>query len=149
MGFGACASAPELYYRHELADQILKPRPGYAGLTNRACAKFDDDGVCQDWQVEAHSLDDANFRQTVNTLGMVCNIGGRRFKVCLDKPGFCRIWYTDCGLFCRKKRHEEYIPASNEQLILASKTRCMDPRKYPFETWGGGSWGVAGTGGAK
>lgn len=134
--FGACASEPVLIYRHELADQILKPREGYKGLTNRACTSYKD-GKCSSYVVEDRLLEDAQFRETVNKLGFICNVGGRRFKVCQDKPGLCRIWFTDCGLFCRKKRHEEYVPASNYRFLLDAKTRCFAKDKYPFD----GSWG--------
>jgi hypothetical protein len=71
-----------------------------------------------------------------NDLSFVCNLAGRRFKVCLDKPGFCRRWgEKDCdlGIFCKTRQREEYIPAEPMELHLAGNTRCFNKERYPFD----------------
>jgi len=112
--------------------QILKPRAGHKGLTNRACLAWNDENECLKYEIQEYLLEDAEFRETVNSFDFICSIGGRRFKVCKDKPGFCRITYTDCGIFCRRKRHEEYIPAEKYDFLLAANTRCMNKEEYPL-----------------
>lgn len=141
----SCVTAPtELIYRHELADQILKPRPGYKGLTNRACTNYDEKANCVKFEVQDHDLADEQFRKTLNALGFICNVAGKRYKICEDQPGLCRIWFTDCGIFCKRRRHEEVIPSSNYQFLLDAKTRCFKKDLYPFTgSWGDASWGSA------
>ena len=133
-----CAG-PKIYTAHPLVDQILKPRTGVEGnLTNRTCSKYDGDRCAQE-NIQAYNLSDPVFRKTVNDLKFLCNIGGRRFKVCLDKPGFCRFSSDTykCGFLhlfkCSGELEEEYLPAEPYQFLLDAKVRCFNKETYPFE----------------
>jgi hypothetical protein len=116
--------------RHPLSEQILKPRVGFKGLTNRACEVFDKArGECLEYKIEERLLEDAEFRNTANMLGFICLIGGRRFKICEDKPGFCRHTYKrNCflGICGKRDKLEEYIPVERYQFLLDANTRCFD-----------------------
>jgi hypothetical protein len=127
----SCAG-PVIYPQHELSRQILSPRPGHTGLVNRACAARDSER-CTRWLTSEYSLEDPVFRDTANRLNFVCNVGGKRYRICRDKPGLCRIWFTDCGLFCSKKRHEEYLPASGYQFLLDANTVCFNETEYDLQ----------------
>ena len=134
---GSGCSEAQIYQQNPLSDQILKPRPGHEGkLTNRACLKFDDD-KCVDEKIAEYDLKDAEFRDRVNKMNFICNLGGRRFKICKDKPGFCRFYrQKKCFLgICvdDKKLTEEYIPVEPYSFILDAKTRCFQKDLYPFE----------------
>lgn len=113
-------------------DQILRPRPGYTGLTNRACESWYDDNECKKYVVKEYLLTDAEFRNTANKIGVICKVGGRRFKVCLDKPGFCRHTYTRDWFLAPKKKREEYIPMDPVKFHLDAGTRCFSEDRYDF-----------------
>lgn len=98
--------------QHELSDQILKPRRGYDGkLTNRACLEYDGK-ECKKDNVISYDLSDSKFRETANKLDFICNIGGKRFKICMDQAAFCRKsttqlceWWDLMKLFCKEEVH--------------------------------------------
>lgn len=133
----ACAGVPDFVPRHVFIDQILTPRRGMVGLTNRACSGADEKGACKGFDIVEYKLDDEQTRKDFNTLGFICNIGGRRFKVCMDKPGFCRISYKKkctLGIVCHTKLLEEYLPVADYEFLLKAKTRCFQKDTYPFDT---------------
>ena len=125
----------KVYSEHPLVEKILRPRHGFRGLTNRICHKYDGE-ICQTEQIREYLLEDEEFRSNINKLEFICNIGGRRFKVCLDQPGFCRI-QTKCKKFfgmkvnCKTKV-TEYIPASNYDFLLSADTKCFNKRLYSW-----------------
>lgn len=143
-GVAGCAATPKLYPTHPLTDQIIKARAGYPmALTNRACLPKADPKApdsspgCPLEQITAYPLDDVKFRETANKLNFICNLGGKRFKICLDKPGFCRFSYTQkCafnipGFLCQPaERLEEYSPAGDLEFLLAANARCAAADKY-------------------
>lgn len=126
-----CATPP--VPQHALVDQILSARKGFDGkLTNSHCV----DAACKDLQISAYDLSDSAFRETVNKLDFICNIAGHRWKVCLDKPGFCRLhhecaWWDLGQLFCKEKW--DFIPVEPYQYLIDSRTRCFSKKKYPFD----------------
>lgn len=130
----SCSTTPTP--QHELNDQILKVRKGFEGsLTNRACLEYDGK-KCKKDNITVYSLEDQKFRDTVNRLDFICNIGGKRFKVCIDKPGFCRkssvcAWWDLAKLFCEPAW--EYIPVSDFQFLIDSRARCFNKNKYSFD----------------
>lgn len=125
-----CSSGTISYPRHELLDQILRPRPGHEGkLTNTS---LDATGAVH---TDEYDINDEPTRAKLNTLNFVCNIGGRHFKVCKDKAGFCRFSTTkSCFLFfCKDSdKQEEFIPVYGYQFLLDAKTRCFNKETYPF-----------------
>lgn len=145
MGLGAvaCATAPLLYPAHPLSDQIIKVRAGHEGfLTNRTCGAYIPGEVapekaCSDERITRYPLNSPEFRATVNKLNFLCNIGGRRFKICVDKPGFCRFSTgpKKCsgflGLFCKEgERLEEYLPVEQYRFLLDANAKCANKDKY-------------------
>lgn len=141
LGIVACATVPTIYPEHPLVDEILKVRKGHEGLlTNRTCALKTDPNAadsspgCQVEHIKDYALSDPEFRQTVNRLNFICNVGGKRYKICLDKPGFCRFSYTqDCflGFICKPaERLEEYLPVEKYGFLLDANVRCAKKEKY-------------------
>jgi hypothetical protein len=134
--WGACTSVPETYPRHPLSEQILKPRKGYRGLTNRVCLLTDEQGRCTQPEVLDYSLDDENFRLTAEKLNFVCYVAGKRYRICKDKPGLCRVSYKEkcfIGICRRGDRVEEYLPASQYQFLLDANTECANEDAYNLQ----------------
>jgi hypothetical protein len=132
--FLACAAA-QVYPQNPLFYQILKPRKGFDGkLTNRACLEYKGQ-TCKNEQIVSYDLADKGFRDRANGLKFVCNVAGKRFKLCLDKPGLCRMTsHQDCFLFiCGDKTWtEEFLAASDYQFLLDSDVQCFNEDVYPF-----------------
>lgn len=122
--------------RHALSEQILKPRVGFRGLTNRACDLLDKDQKCkpENRTIKEYLFEDEDFRKTANSLSFVCKVAGKRYKICIDKPGLCRISYIKRGSFLKswKEKKEEYIPALRYQFLLDAGTVCFSENKYDF-----------------
>ncbi len=131
-----CVS-PRVYMPHNLTEKILKPRKGFDGkLTNRYCKKYDGQ-KCSDAVIDTFDINDQKFRLKINKLNFICNISGKRFKICKDKPGFCRFYgqKKDCFLFfCKEKPLlQEYLPIKNNyQFLIDANARCFNRTKYPF-----------------
>lgn len=132
----SCATAPTLYPAHPLVDQIIKVREGHDGnLTNRACLAYSGETCTQD-KITLYPLASAEFRETANKLDFLCNIGGRRFKICQDKPGFCRISRgpkkCTLGIFCKEGDpvEIEYLPVEQYRFLLDANARCASKDKY-------------------
>lgn len=129
-----CATSPEIYLRHQLAQQILKPRVGHNGLTNRVCLEYEGP-LCKKPEIQEYSFSDENFRTSVNAMGFICKVASRRFKICLDKPGLCRITYKHSGfLGLGRTKLEEYIPSSNYQFLIDANTKCFQKNEYDFDS---------------
>lgn len=77
-------------YHRPLQDQHLIPRPGYEGhLTNRVCLKWYGD-KCEQESIKKYDLKDKKVRDTLIRLNFACWAAEKRYRVCSDKPGFCR-----------------------------------------------------------
>lgn len=129
----ASSCASNVVLRHQLYEQILRPRVGHKGLTNRACDR-QKDGKCLEITVKEYLFEDPAFRQTANELEFICKVGGKRYKICQDKPGLCRITYEkNCNLFgCKSTRLESYLPGSRYQFLLDAKTVCFSRKSYDW-----------------
>lgn len=126
--------APQIYSPHPLVEQILRPRTGFEGsLTNRTCKKYDG-SKCLGEEIQVYPLNDQAFRESVNKFNFICSIGGRRFKICRDKPGFCRFTYKQScflGVFCKPgEKLEEYTPVEQYRFLLDADTRCANKEIY-------------------
>lgn len=122
-----------------LESQRLVVRQEFVGrLTNHVCKVYDGlTNECKEWSMRTYSLEDAEFRRQMNDFVITCEIGGRRFKVCLDKPGYCRHervcldrgrrWYWPFNVVCKdSKINETYIDAKLEhEYLLNAGTECM------------------------
>lgn len=127
-----CKTTPENHYQHVLSEQILKPRKGFEGfLTNRACLKYEK-GDCLNESIVKYDLSDSEFRRAVNEFNFICKIGGKRYKICLDKAGFCRFeGHKKCWLFfCKTEMKEIYVPVAQYEFLIQAKTRCYSYKKY-------------------
>lgn len=125
--------------KNPLIDQIIKPRVGFDGhLTNRSCLEYDGSN-CVKEDISTYDLVDPVIRENLNKLSFICTIAGHRYKVCLDKPGFCRktvdrvcAKWDLLKLFCKHPESWEYIPVENYQYLIDSKTRCFNKENYNF-----------------
>jgi hypothetical protein len=124
-----CATVQPLYPRGALVKQILRPWTGYHGLTNRACTLIDQKGDCAHWSVIDYVLEDAQTRASLSQLVFICNVAGKRYKVCPDKPGLCRR-HCDGFLFCQTK--EDFLPIANYQFLIDADTKCGAQASYNF-----------------
>ncbi len=129
---GGCAG-PSVYPRHPFSDQILVPRAGHTGLTNGACPLAVPN--CPKVEVVEYKFEDAGFRDLANRLNFICRIGGKRYKICKDKPGLCRITYKK-KLFAKDERIEEYLPMPEQYpFLLAGNAVCFNEDKYNLQGW--------------
>ena len=125
----SCRATIPIYSHNALIDQILKVRAAYPGmLTNSACLEYKN-GKCVSLDIIQYSLNDPEMRYKLIDLGFKCQVGGKRFRICRDRPGFCRwenkclshpwYWPWVCSAY-----EETYVPASNHQFLIDSKTYC-------------------------
>lgn len=128
-----CQTSPILK-RSEVIDQILRPRPGFAPhLTNQIIK----DGKPE---VVTYDLSSQETRTLLNELKFICKLSGRRFYVCLDKPGICRNTFEtkDRGWFRSKKtikRVEFKDIATEYELFLAAKLVCFSQESYQWDAF--------------
>ncbi len=131
----SCAG-PSIYTPNALVDMILKPRPGHEGkLTNRSCFEYEGE-KCLREQVTEFEINDMALHERLNSLGFICNIAGKRYKLCKDKTGFCRFKSEKkcfLGICRRTEKQEEYLPEKPYQYLLDAKARCFNYQTYPFE----------------
>jgi hypothetical protein len=111
--------------------------PGHDGkLVNHDCTKYKGD-TCQEKSIKEYDLADPVERATMNSLHVVCRIAGEHYKICKDKPGFCRFTYKkNCvlGIFCQADtKTENYIPVIPYQFILDSGVVCASQDHYSWD----------------
>jgi len=128
----SCVTTPPAM-RHALVDQILRPRVGHKSLTNSACDEVTKSGKCTLRQVIEYDLNDEALRKKLNDLRFICSVGGKRYKICMDKPGLCRHDRYKKWFLGRTWVKEEYIPIEDYQMLLDGNTRCFSRERYPFE----------------
>ena len=94
----------EVHEQHRpLEKQRLVPRPGYEGyLTNRICLKWYG-SKCEKESIKKYSLKDRKVRENFIELQFACHVGGKRYRICPDKAGFCRKEkHSECAKWGRK-----------------------------------------------
>lgn len=120
-----------------LVGQRLIPRPGYTGLTNQVCLEFYGPD-CIKKSIREYKLEDPKVRDAFNEFKFACHIGGKRYRICKDQPGFCRTEsHSVCErwgkkLFSRRKvcrrwgteEKKMYKPISDYQFLLDGATEC-------------------------
>lgn len=123
---------PEKYHA-QLAQQRLAPRPGHEGyLTHRICKQSKFWGGCEIYDIKTYDINDPEVRVMMNDFRIACRIGGKRFRISLDKPGFVRREHGKCKdkkLFsnkCKKwEYNEDFIPIENYDYLIEASTECM------------------------
>ena len=122
----------KVYPHNVLSKQILRMRAGYDfKLTNRTCLKYKND-KCTHESIQEYDLRSESVRETFNKLNFICKIADKRFKICKDKPGFCRK-----TLVCIKKKWFRcvrykilYQPAADLTYLIEANTRCYNKYEY-------------------
>ncbi len=78
-------------------------------------------------EVVAYSLADVNFRKRMNKFKISCKMAKERWRVCLDRPGYCRrdkcLKRTRFRKKCTKWG-ERYIPATEHQFLVDGGMYC-------------------------
>lgn len=115
-----------IFPRNPLSDQVLRVRTAYPGkLTNMQCSEYKHN-ECVKPNIIAYDMSDEKQRAQLIDFNFKCKIAGKRFRICRDRPGFCR-WTLECEkhmLFWCKKYKEIYIPASEHAYLMQAKTVC-------------------------
>lgn len=120
-------------YKHtDLVNQIVRFRPGYAGLTHRICSKKKWNGDCENWDIIEYSIRGQAGRMRFVELGFICIVGGRRFKIDPDWPQLARYGVKDNGWFQPKTREiVETMDYKDVQKLVDAGTYCYSERTYP------------------
>jgi len=124
-----------------MAEQILTMRPGFDGLTNRACVQYDDKNACLKYETKEYKLQDAETRARLVDFGFSCLIAKKVYRVCGERAGYCRTSCTykrDCFLgICGKKKRDkcevEFIDANRVDYLRESGLVCASENVYPDE----------------
>lgn len=127
----------QIYPQHPLAQEILSPRPGHEGkLTNQSCLKYEGEN-CTSWSVKDYDLSIQATRDELNNLGFICKIVGKRYKVCKDSIGFCRMTYQqNCflGFMCGDASETiGKFPMTPYQNVLDANVKCFNEQYYDWE----------------
>lgn len=122
----ACSSTIE----HSTLDkQRLAPRSSHRpNLTNKICKK-EKFKKCSEWSILTYDMKNEVVRKQLNQLGFACNLSKKRWRVCSDRPGFCRR-ETICTKYkrkkCKKKETKEtYINLDSYDFLVNSGFDCM------------------------
>lgn len=120
--------ATPIFEKNNLANQILRVRVDYPeSLTNSTCYEYKS-GMCIKFNVDQYDLNDQKIREKLNSFNFKCAIAGKRYRICKDKPGYCR-WIEECKKHsfmwwgCREWE-EEYIPAKDHKYLIDAGVRC-------------------------
>ena len=123
----------------ELLYERLIPRRGYDGfLTNQICKEFDSNGKCiGEISLRKYSIEDQAVRSQLNKFKFACSIGGKRYRICETKAGFCRqesgcLEYKT-KIFSREKYcsktgvvYSDFIPVREKyQYLIDGATECQ------------------------
>lgn len=116
----------------QLSRQRLAMRPDFQGyLTNRICEKKDFWGNCEKYSIKQYDLGDPEIRKMINDFKIACKIGGKRFRVSLDRPGFERRSKGECldrKLFSRECKDWEtiidFISITEHDYLVEAQTQC-------------------------
>lgn len=129
--FLGCATKPPLP-RSALIDQRLSARPGDRRELSNTAEVLAPDGKTLTLALEYQDLTDPSVRETLFRLRFICSVGGRLFKVCPDKPGFCRVDYK--GVWPFRKQTEEYVDIVDQwDFVVAGRTTCISGLRGEFD----------------
>lgn len=129
MMMASCAVAPPvLYPRSDLVKQRLVFRLGDPGPSNQICTKYDPTAKCILWDKVAYDLTDKDVRSRLRDNEIFCNVSGKRFRACVDKPGICSTETVVTGRFLGiPVKHEVHetndfieLPSGSQRLVDAA-----------------------------
>jgi len=127
-------------YHRPLEKQRLIPRPGYEGsLTNRVCTKWYG-SKCEAESIREYTFKDKiikgkavkgkTVRAKLIKLQFACHIGGKRYRVCPDKEGFCRREkHTKCAKWGKKLFSREKICRKWKDIVVK---KFLSMKDYSF-----------------
>lgn len=122
-----------LYERPSLFRQRLVVRKDYPGkLTNQVCIRRKGE-KCEKWDLVVYDLKDPKFRVEANELGFVCQIGGKRWRICvgIGQIGYCRrecLHRNKYSFKCYKYEHK-FIHINRHDYLYKAETTCRSFRK--------------------
>jgi len=75
-----------------MVNQRIAARTGHDGfLVNQICKEFDPEGNCTGAiSFERYDLRDPEIRKILNDFRFACYVGGKRFRISMDRPGLIR-----------------------------------------------------------
>lgn len=130
----ACSSTPPVYERGPLVDLILKARPGYQGLTSQRCEQWAKPKVgetkrkCLKKDVKVFDLADDKQRLQLHGLRFVCDVMGRRYRICKEIHGLCQqttVRSGFLGMGREIKLTSVLTVEENMQFLIDSDTTCL------------------------
>lgn len=112
-----------------LANQILRPRPGYEGLTHKTCLKKGPFGNCKAYEVIGYPIT-KEFIDELISLKFVCKDLSKLYQPCYQKSfGVCHVYNKGWGPF--KKKIVEFTDfKSNHQKFINSQLECFSLEKF-------------------
>ena len=122
-------------FHKETVGQHLTVRKDYKGfLVNEICSE-EKNGKCRKTSVVIYDMADQKVRETLNKLKFLCKVGGERYHICQDKPGFCRdervcidwdhSWFSDektCDEYEVKSFY--YDSSQDHDFLVKGYTEC-------------------------
>ena len=123
----------ERFARNNLANQILKFRKDYEGLTNRACEEWNLDSSCKRFIVSNYDLTDLETRRLLRDLKFICKINGERFKIKLEQAVFERDDFYRCGFLKLKTCvNKKIINVTDKEMLINADAVCFSESSYDF-----------------
>ena len=127
--FVACVTALPLP-RSPVADQVLTVRPGGDPvLSNRIMVVCGEKGKERCPELARYDLRDDKTRAMLFQFKFVCKIAGRLYKVCPDKPGFCRSEYKGLKWPWSKPKLTYLDIEKDYDLLVGARTTCVSKDK--------------------
>lgn len=114
--------------RSQLSEQILSHRPGYTELTNQRCVEYRGE-KCTKKDVRTYDLRAQGVRDILNELGFECQIGTKIYRICPDKPGYCRNENCTTDVAGRRCDRSEILIKDIEKLLLLGVI-CKVPQSH-------------------
>lgn len=129
----ACSSAP-IYERGPFPTLLLTAVPGHEGkLVNQTCLKRDAREECERWDMKEWDLRDTLERERLRQARLVCEVAGKYFSACVERPGLCHQTHVETKWLLgikwlplkRELRAIDYIDAEADyRRLLDGNTRC-------------------------
>ena len=125
----ACSTQKEIYVRKDLVSLILRPRPGYKGLTNLRCMKWEKE-KCIEKDVLDFDLEDDAQRLRLHDARFVCRVGdGPHYRICKELHGLCQQTTVTSGPFFNRKTEVKLVSflhiKEKYQYLLDKGTYCL------------------------